>query len=112
MTEWVPILEGFYEVSIDGRLRRAKPGSSSTHVGRIVKTVINNRHGYCQVQTSVRGHVRVWRLHAPVASAFLGPPAQPGLRVFEIVCTSEAERHIASQPAKEAARVATEFGEL
>jgi len=61
---WREVLDGYYEVSNLGRIRRAKPGKGGTYVGRILR-------GY----VASEGKDGQWNylLHCLVAEAFLGP---------------------------------------
>ena len=70
MESWKPILDGTYEVSDLGRVRRARFGlRSDATVGRLIKPVLMKRHGYMQI-TLAR---KTYRLHRLIAAAFLGP---------------------------------------
>lgn len=72
MTEqWKECLEGFYEVSDLGRVRRAKPGRG-TQVGKILKPR-PQKSGYVQVGPWIRGIQKSSYIHKLVAVAFLGP---------------------------------------
>lgn len=69
--EWVLILDGLYEVSSLGRVRRAAPGRC-TWVGRELKAqLIPN--GYMHIMPVVDGKNRNAYVHQLVAEAFLGP---------------------------------------
>lgn len=69
--EWRPILDGLYEVSNTGRIRRAAPGRS-TWVGRELKAqLIPN--GYLHVMPVINGKNRNMYVHHLVSEAFLGP---------------------------------------
>ena len=70
----IPFLDGRYEVSDQGRIRRAVPGTR-TRVGR-VRALQKNRHGYlhCVVCTGPDWRPRDLRVHVAVAYAFLGSP--------------------------------------
>lgn len=59
-----------YEVSDLGRVRRARPGSS-THAGKILRSSLS--HGYPQVTLFHGGVQSTRKIHALVAEAFLGP---------------------------------------
>lgn len=65
---WMPVVghEGVYEVSDLGRVKRVAPGQG-THVGRILKPVID-RKGYEVVRLSGERQ----RVHRVVAAAFFG----------------------------------------
>lgn len=66
----IPELNGYYEASSYGRIRRSKPGIN-TEVGRVKKLALNP-NGYLQVATSIDGaESRHW-VHRLVASAFIG----------------------------------------
>lgn len=69
--EWRPCLEGVYEASCEGRIRRvvSAPGA---RVGRILRSR-PNLHGYEIVTVSIDGAVRTVQVHVAVAAAFLGP---------------------------------------
>lgn len=69
--EWRAVLDGLYEVSSMGRMRRAAPGRK-THAGRLLKPVLM-KIGYLKVSPVVGGKNRQKLLHALVAEAFLGP---------------------------------------
>lgn len=73
MAEWRPVLslDGAYEVSADGRVRRALRGKS-TFVGRPLRPRVNTR-GYLQVCASIGGRHVTQAVHVLVAEAFLGP---------------------------------------
>lgn len=68
---WRPWRDGAYEVSSDGRVRRAKPGRR-THVGREL-TLVLLKIGYFAVRPVVDGRNEQHCVHAMVAEAFLGP---------------------------------------
>jgi hypothetical protein len=69
--EWLPILDGLYEASNLGRIRRAKPGRG-TWVGRELKSqLIPN--GYLRVMPVIDGKNCNMYVHQLVAEAFLGP---------------------------------------
>lgn len=72
--EWRAVLNGTYEVSSEGRVRRATPGRR-TAVGRLL-TPIALRVGYLAVRPVVDGRNVQMYVHRLVASAFLGecPP--------------------------------------
>lgn len=73
---WRPIakLDGLYEVSSYGRVRRASPGKG-TYVGRILRQG-SSTTGYCIVVPSVNGKMRVMQVHRLVAEAFLPNPLE------------------------------------
>lgn len=68
---WRPVLDGNYEVSDFGRVRRAKPGSR-TREGRVMALVLLPI-GYYSVAPTIKGRNRSTYVHALVAEAFLGP---------------------------------------
>lgn len=70
--EWRPFLEGFYEVSNIGRVRRAKPGVN-TSVGRLKVTRARSENGYCLFGAFVEGRRFEILVHRAVAEAFIGP---------------------------------------
>lgn len=71
--EWRPApgLEGWYEVSNLGRVRRSR-GGQRTRVGLILKQRID-AHGYAVVSPCVQGRQQPVKVHRLVAGAFLGP---------------------------------------
>ena len=69
--EWRTVLDGAYEVSNLGNMRRAKPGRR-TYVGRPVKPIVL-MIGYLAVRPVVDGKNVQMFLHHIVASSFLGP---------------------------------------
>jgi hypothetical protein len=75
--EWkdIPELNGDYQVSNLGRIRRAKEckgkGCNTTHVGRIVKTEYSSK-GYERIRMKWRGFSQY--VHRTVANAFLPNP--------------------------------------
>jgi hypothetical protein len=72
MEQWLPIssLDGYYEASNLGRIRRSKPGMN-TETGR-VKKLQRNPNGYMQVAVSIDGVEGVRWVHRLVAEAFIG----------------------------------------
>lgn len=64
---WKETLEGFYEVSDFGIVRRLKPGKG-TWVGRVLKSG-RGKQGYKCMQFQKRTHY----VHQLVAKAFIGP---------------------------------------
>lgn len=70
----IPFLDGRYEASDRGRIRRAVAGRR-TRVGRI-RALQKNRSGYlhCVVCTGPAGKPKDLRVHIAVAYAFLGAP--------------------------------------
>lgn len=72
METWKPIpgLDGYYEASNLGRIRRSKPGVN-TKVGRIVK-LQSNPNGYIQAATCIAGVEKRHWVHILVAAAFIG----------------------------------------
>ena len=77
--EWrsIPFLNGYYEVSNSGRIRRAKPGMR-TEVGRIL-TPRRNKYGYLTFDAKYPGEKSIKKplVHRCVAAMFLPPPG-PG----------------------------------
>lgn len=78
--EWRSILDGFYEVSNLGRIRRAKIGkmTAATEIGRVVGTWLStpnksSKGGYCLCHLSCDNKVKNYTVHKLVAEAFLGP---------------------------------------
>ena len=69
--EWKECLDGWYEASNEGRVRRAKRGNA-TYIGRIVKA---GKHscGYVRISYSIKCKTRLALAHQLVAEAFLGP---------------------------------------
>ncbi len=59
-----------YEVSDQGRVRRARPARNS-HVGRVLRQA--RRNGYLAVNLSENGTARMQSVHRLVAEAFIGP---------------------------------------
>jgi hypothetical protein len=76
--QWLPCLDGAYDISDLGRVRRAS-GGRGARAGRILKTRVG-RDGYLTVSLSRRGNQFV---HLLVAKAFLGP-IPSGLEVNHI----------------------------
>ncbi len=68
--QWKPVLDGYYEVSSTGELRRAKPGTS-TRVGRPVRPILLP-NGYVQWSPCVHGKNDRVYAHRLVALAFIG----------------------------------------
>src|SRR4051812_5661296 len=68
---WRPCLDGFYEISDSGELRRlvAAPGA---RVGKVLRRQVGTT-GYPGHVISINGKVRNVQLHQLVAEAFLGP---------------------------------------
>lgn len=75
---WKECLDGWYEVSNLGNVRRAKPGRS-TWIGRRLKNKPNS-DGYPTVTYSIHSKTKHATVHGLVAGAFLGP-CPPGLEV-------------------------------
>lgn len=71
--EWKPVvgMEGWYEVSSTGRVRRSRPGKS-TVCGKILK-IRKNPFGYLKICLSLNGIQFMRLVHVLVAEAFLGP---------------------------------------
>lgn len=78
----IPMLNGFYEASSLGRIRRAVPGTR-TRVGRILKCQLRpstTRSGGYRIFTPTLGHrstLRTVSVAEAVLDAFVGP-RQPG----------------------------------
>jgi hypothetical protein len=104
---WLPApdLEGFYEISNIGRLRRSGPGGPNTVIGRVLAGAAD-KNGYRTCLVTINGKQRCVKLHRLVAGAFIQPiPA--GMQVnhkngithdnrvenLEIVTPSENTRH-------------------
>ena len=68
----VPFLEGYYEASNLGNVRRAAEGSG-TRVGRCVRVRRDSR-GYLYFTSSIRCETHRVSVHRAVVWAFLGPP--------------------------------------
>ena len=68
--EWKRIIEGFYEVSDRGHIRRIA-GGRGTKPGMLVRQQF--KQGYQSVCLSKEGWARRYYVHRLVASAFLGP---------------------------------------
>ncbi len=66
---WQPVLNGYYEVSSLGVVRRLLSGPA-THVGKILKPVIVKE--YLAISACTGGLERQVKIHALVARAFLG----------------------------------------
>lgn len=77
----IPILDGFYEASTDGEVRR-RQASSGAKVGLIKKTRTLPK-GYLVVSLSVRNKPETRLVHRLVADAFHGG-CVPGLQVNHI----------------------------
>lgn len=75
--QWKECLDGYYEVSNLGRVRRARPGSG-TQVGKVLSPTLCG--GYPSIETSVKGKKRRYSVHRLIAMAFLGP-CPPGMEV-------------------------------
>lgn len=69
--KWIPILDGLYEASDLGRIRRARPGRK-TWIGKELKAHMLPK-GYMQVLPTVNGKNRNMYVHRLVANAFIGP---------------------------------------
>jgi hypothetical protein len=69
--EWRSVLDGFYEVSSDGQVRRAR-AASNAKVGKVLRAQLN-RCGYFVVGVCMNGKKRLIPVHSLVAGAFLGP---------------------------------------
>lgn len=79
--EWRPWRDGAYEVSSDGRVRRAKPGRR-TQVGRELSLILG-AVGYFVVSPVTDGKNRRHYVHRMVAECFLGA-GPPGAEVNHI----------------------------
>src|SRR5271157_4213425 len=73
---WKSIYKGYYEVSNLGRVRRIKPGSPNTYVGKILK-VHNKKDSYVKVQlyriVDGKRYRKPYEVHVLVAKKFIGP---------------------------------------
>ncbi len=79
MTEvWKPVLDGWYEVSNLGTVRRLKPGRG-TRVGWVQRIWLDN-YGYQMVGPYIAGKRIRAKVHRLVAGAFIGP-CPPGKEV-------------------------------
>ena len=92
--EWVaiPSVDGVYEVTADGRVRRAL-GGRGTKRGRELSTHLNPR-GYVVAKLSIDGKQRTRTVHSLVAETFVGP--RP--RGYEInhIDGDKANNHVAN----------------
>jgi hypothetical protein len=79
--EWRPFLDGAYEVSNLGNVRRAKPGRK-TYPGKPLR-LIKMKIGYMSVHPVVDGKNVTTYVHRLVAAAFIGP-CPPGASVNHI----------------------------
>ena len=68
---WKSILDGWYEVSSLGRVRRAKPGKA-TYIGKLAGYHLDDE-GRLYVKLTVKGSTKGYWIHTLVANAFLGP---------------------------------------
>lgn len=102
---WKEILDGYYEVSNFGRVRRAKPGPH-TRVGRLVKIGSEKFNPYSMVTLSVKSKATTYYVHILVIEAFKGlcPPGKevnhkdgnkrnPKLRNLEYLTRSQNAIH-------------------
>ena len=71
---WLSVPDWPYEVSDQGRVRRAAPAANS-HSGRVLRPNID-RYGYPYVRLSQSGVVRDFKVHRLVAQAFHGEPPE------------------------------------
>jgi hypothetical protein len=67
-------IEGFenYEVSDQGRVRRAEPGANNTYVGKVLTSSYNQ--GYIETHLWKNGKLHSKKVHRLVAKAFLPNP--------------------------------------
>lgn len=74
MEIWIPVseIDGFYEVSDCGRVRRAKP-SRGTKVGKIIANV-PDKDGYQVVTLHISGRIINRKVHRLVATEFIANP--------------------------------------
>jgi hypothetical protein len=73
---WKPCLDGFYEVSDEGLIRRAK-AASATRIGRVLKLMENKkRDGYVRFCASINGKRFTVLVHHLVCDTFIGKPPQ------------------------------------
>jgi hypothetical protein len=75
--EWRPVLDGYYEVSSLGNVRRAKAGVNpwATSIGKILRPQLAGRKGkkYLRVGVHIDGRVSYVYVHQLIALAFFGP---------------------------------------
>lgn len=71
MEEWKKVLDGFYEVSNLGNVRRSAPGEN-TFAGRLKKASLSG-NGYLIFGAFVNGKRKNVLVHRAVAEAFIGP---------------------------------------
>lgn len=69
--EWRECLDGFYEVSSTGLIKRKKPGPGA-RVGHIIVTNFSET-GYEYIVVCMNGQCKNYLVHRLVADAFLGP---------------------------------------
>lgn len=75
----IPDYEGFYQASNTGKIRSVDrlinhpTGSKSKWKGRILKPK-RLPSGYCQVDLSKNGTIKIWLIHQLVMLAFVGKP--------------------------------------
>ncbi len=74
MENWIPVseIDGFYEVSDHGRVRRAKPGRGAK-VGKILANV-PDKDGYQVVTLHISGRIINRKVHRLVATEFIANP--------------------------------------
>jgi len=74
MEIWIPIseMDGFYEVSDLGRVRRAKK-SRGSRIGKLT-SLANDKDGYVVVTLHVAGLIRNRKVHRLVATEFIANP--------------------------------------
>jgi hypothetical protein len=78
--EWRPVasLDNYYEVSIDGRVRRCIGGAGAQ---LSIRKQHPNKSGYMTVKACVHGIAKTQMVHRLVAAAFLGEPPFAGAEV-------------------------------
>src|SRR5574343_1294423 len=76
MEHWKPILDGDYEVSNQGRIKRIR-ASKGAKVGHMINLNVvraeGGRYPYVHANLRYRGESRSFRVHSLVAAAFIGP---------------------------------------
>lgn len=77
--EWRPVAGFPYDVSSDGRVRRATGGSNNAKPGRVLKGY-TDKNGYVIVALSKEGKVHYRKVHRLVCVAFHGTSQLPEVR--------------------------------
>lgn len=71
--EWRPVVGWPYEVSSEGRVRRAaRNGAHNTYAGRHLRAT-TDKDGYKIVTLCLDGETRTFKVHQLVCAAFVGP---------------------------------------